>query len=110
MLTRQKVSLKNVIQRLEQQYKKGFQQVEVLNERYLDLVSRYKRALLDRQMSTSYSLYLRIQVIEEVRLAYYEFTKQKAAVLTRIREEMHDDYYDVIQDEMEDDSMLNSRE
>jgi hypothetical protein len=45
-----------------------------------------------------------------VRTAYYDYTKQKAAVLTKMREEMYDEYYDVIEDEMADDSMISSRE
>ena len=110
MQTRQKTLLKKVFQRLEHQYRSSFQQVEVLNEKYLDLVTRYKSALVHRQMSSAYNLYLRIQVVEEVRLAYYQFTKQKAAVLTRMREEMYDEYYDVLEDEMEDDRMSSLRE
>ena len=110
MLTRYQYFLKKVFRRLECQYKIGFQQVEVLNEKYLDLVCRYKKAVAQGHMTAAYNLYLRVQVIEEVRIAYYDYTKQKAAVLTRMRDEMYDDYYDVIEDEIADDSMLSYRE
>jgi hypothetical protein len=60
-------------------------------------------------MTAAYNLYLRVLVVEEVRIAYYDYTKQKAAVLTRMRDEMYDDCYDVIEDEI-DDSMVSSRE
>ena len=60
-------------------------------------------------MTAAYNLYLRVLVVEEVRIAYYDYTKQKAAVLTRMRDEMYDDCYDVIEDEIADDSMVSSR-
>ena len=60
-------------------------------------------------MTAAYNLYLRVLVVEEVRIAYYDYTKQKAAVLTRMRDEMYDDCYDVIEVEI-DDSMVSSRE
>ena len=60
-------------------------------------------------MTAAYNLYLRVLVVEEVRITYYDYTKQKAAVLTRMRDEMYDDCYDVIEDEI-DDSMVSSRE
>lgn len=114
MLTRHRSYLKKIFQRLECQYKYSFQQVEVLNERYLALVMRYRRALGQHQMGLAYSIYLRLQVVEEVRLAYYGYTKQKAGVLTRMREEMlnNDDYFydDVIQDELEDDRIMAIRD
>ena len=110
MLTRHQYFLKKVFKRLECQYKIGFQQVEVLNEKYLDLVCRYKKAVAQGNMTAAYNLYLRVQVVEEVRIAYYDYTKQKAAVLTRMRDEIYDDCYDVIEDEIADDSMISSRE
>ena len=60
-------------------------------------------------MTAAYNLYLRVLVVEEVHIAYYDYTKQKAAVLTRMRDEMYDDCYDVIEVEI-DDSMVSSRE
>jgi hypothetical protein len=81
----EKVQLYSELYENESRFKKGCDQVILLNDRLEGLQRRYNKAREENHRSFRYNLRLRMATVEGVRNAYYEFACEKAEKIAELR-------------------------
>lgn len=102
LITLKKPSKMEILVRTEYRYKRACQEVRALNVRYMELTSRFRKALCMRMMTEGYHLYMKITIVDGVRQAYREYTKMKAFEIADLRMELFGEDVDVASESEED--------